>query len=595
MSPENFLMKIWNDQEGRFFCLTTKSLNGRWREFFFEKPFRKDIFKRFIEMRTDQNLYFCPHGFTENKRQKEFAASTSYLWADLDEVDPQDLDLEPQVAWESSPNRYAALWKLNRSYGVKEAESKNKTLTYAIGADKGGWDFTQVLRIPGTFNYKYKDHPQGKLLWTKPGSIKLSDIQLVDPVETLSSIKSKIKPSVYTLLTAKRATVGKRSDVIWKLENELREAGLTKDQIFILIKNSIWNKFKGRNDEDRQLRRELNKIGEEADAPLAHVNGKVSGVNLVCLDDVEVEDIKWLWYPYIPKGKVTLIEGDPGLGKSWVTTALASYISNGRRLPEQAKSVTGKILILSAEDGMGDTVKPRLDQLDADTKQVFALEGAVHFSEDGSAQIEEYIQKTKPDLMVIDPLVAYMGGDVDLHKANETREIMVRLALLAAKYGIAILGVRHLTKGVKDKSIYRGLGSIDLTAAARSVILVGRNPDDPIEGRVLCHIKSNLAPMGQSITYSLSANRQSPFKWGKGCGLTAKDIMDIEPSGSSEREMAKMFLLEKLKDEGRKSSELKAEAEAKGISVKTLISVKRELKLEVTYIKEAAIWSLPSD
>lgn len=310
MSPEHFLVKIWNDQEGKYFCLATKSSNGRWREFFFEKPFNKTVFKRFIQMREDQNLYFCPHGFTHSKRQKEFAAPSKYLWADLDDVNPSEVSLGPQVAWASSPNRYASLWRLDKAYPPKEIEVKNKSLTYSIGADRGGWDLTQVLRIPGTANHKYKDSPLGEFLWDKFGTTPLSKISFTDPIELLKSLKSQIKPSVYSTLTAKRATTGKRSEVIWKLENDLSEAGVSKENVFLLIKNSVWNKFKGRNDEDRQLRRELDKISDddrEDDAPpLSKVNDKHHGVSLVCLSDIEAEKVEWIWYPYIARGKLTL-------------------------------------------------------------------------------------------------------------------------------------------------------------------------------------------------------------------------------------------------------------------------------------------------
>ena len=254
----------------------------------------------------------------------------------------------------------------------------------------------------------------------------------------------------------------------------------------------------------------------------------------------------------------------------------------------------GNVLLLSAEDGLGDTIRPRLDQLKCDVTKVFAIDGAVKFDEDGAAEVEEYMEEMRPTVMIVDPLVAYMGGGVDLHKANETREIMVRLSYLAEKYNCAIICVRHLTKGGKDKSIYRGLGSIDLTAAARSVLLVGRHPDDPSNGRVMCHIKSNLAPMGASIAYSLSVSKTSPFKWEGVCSLTSKDVMDVEPTGSSERERASTFLKEALEDGERSSVEIKGEAEAKGISIKTLLSVKKELKVVVTYNRrEEAIWSLP--
>jgi len=155
-----------------------------------------------------------------------------------------------------------------------------------------------------------------------------------DPQELYRSIKDKLKPSTRKILLSKTATKGKRSDVIWRLENELSEQGCTDTEIFILVKHSVWNKFAGRRDEDGQLRRELNKIRSKNSVnKLSRLSDDGLEINepetlqYLQLSKVKAEHVKWLWYPYIPHSKVTLIEGDPGLGKSWVTLALASMVS----------------------------------------------------------------------------------------------------------------------------------------------------------------------------------------------------------------------------------------------------------------------------
>ena len=167
---------------------------------------------------------------------------------------------------------------------------------------------------------------------------------------------------------------------------------------------------------------------------------------VVCLADVEPEQVSFLWHPYIPQGKLTIIEGDPGVGKSWLTYALATATAAGSGPAGWANSDAGNILMLSVEDGLADTIRPRLDLMRANVKRIFALLGALVFDDAGLLQLEVAIIDYKPALVVIDPLVAYLGAKVDMHRANETRAVMARLAGIAERYGCAIVAVRHLTK-----------------------------------------------------------------------------------------------------------------------------------------------------
>lgn len=606
----NFLIGIWELQltdDARFFCISTKSKGGRWKEHFLKWPVTVEKLTDFFEKypTEDYNLYFCPHGFTRPNRRKEYAGTTMFLWADLDGVEPARCNPRPQVAWESSPGRYAALWRLTKHHEREEAEIINQALSYSVGADKGGWDFTQVLRIPRSLNHKYKNSPRGRMLWERDNALPLSDFpdevieQSKTPIDRLVADK-RMKADTRRILTAKRATIGTRSEMIWKLENDLHEQGFSTGEIFRLIKASVWNKFKGRRDEDKQLKRELGKVHDkqEEKEEEERETTKQSAPSMVCMADVQAEKVEWLWYPYIPLGKLTIIEGDPGLGKSWITMALTTYVSRKRKLPGQETGVGGTILLLSAEDGLGDTIRPRLDTLGANVSKVFAIEGAVTLDEDGVSELDELMEQVKPKLVIVDPFVAYMGGQVDLHKANETREVMQRLKLLSEKHRTAVVAIRHLTKGSRDKSIYRGIGSIDLTAAARSVILVGRNPDDPDGGRVLCHIKCNLAPLGRAQSYRLDAKSESPFRFEGPVDFTAEDVFKAEATagntGGGDDEWARVceWLKEALEGGPRPSDEVRQEGEARGFSKKSINKARRDLSIRSTVKGDRVIWTI---
>lgn len=306
---------------------------------------------------------------------------------------------------------------------------------------------------------------------------------------------------------------------------------------------------------------------------------------LICLSDVEIESVDWLWFPYIGIGKLTMIEGDPGLGKSWITLAIATHVSLGLGLPGLEQCAPGNVLLMSCEDGLGDTIKPRLVSLGADHSKIFAPSEIFTFDELGIEILKKYIEQKKPKLIIVDPIVAYMGGKIDMNRANETRQLMAKLGDLAAHAECAILMLRHLTKSSSDKSIYRGIGSIDLTGACRSVILVGADANDRSK-RALIHIKCNLAEMGVSQGYAVEDNK---FIWTGPSSLTACDILAAEQVRSNRKsslEGATEFLEGALMAGERAQTDIDEEAEGAGISKTTLYRAKKELGIVARRVGE---------
>jgi hypothetical protein len=297
-------------------------------------------------------------------------------------------------------------------------------------------------------------------------------------------------------------------------------------------------------------------------------------VKLVWMDTIAPETVDWLWYPYIPLGKLTILEGDPGVGKSWILLAIATAISLGRGLPRVDVVPKGIVLIASAEDGKADTIRPRLNNMGADTSKIVIIDDPeARFTLDdlGCDMLEKFINEVKPLVLILDPLVAYINADIDISQANQMRHITKKLATLAEKYKVAIIALRHLTKGGSSKPIYRGLGSIDITAAARSVLMAGEDSDTGARGIV--HIKSNLAQKGNPIGYSLT----DKFYWTDGdCDLTVARILSND-SGGMPIERAKVFLEEYLKDGAKPEKEIEDEAAFRDISERTLKRAKSEV------------------
>ena len=236
-------------------------------------------------------------------------------------------------------------------------------------------------------------------------------------------------------------------------------------------------------------------------------------LKLINMEQVEIEKIDWLLYPFIPFGKVTIVQGDPGEGKTTMVLQIIAKLTKGEAVLPSGRdepALEGKTMALepvnviyqTAEDGLGDTIKPRLLSAGADCSRVMVIDDNDQALTMMDARLEEAIIKTKARLVVLDPIQGFLGAAVDMHRANEIRPLMKRIAVLAEKYHCAIILIGHMNKNSNGKSSYRGLGSIDFQAAARSVLIVGRIKDEP-EIRVVCHVKSSLAPEGKSIAFRL--------------------------------------------------------------------------------------------
>lgn len=322
-------------------------------------------------------------------------------------------------------------------------------------------------------------------------------------------------------------------------------------------------------------------------------------LKLINMEQVEVEKIDWLIYPFIPFGKVTIVQGDPGEGKTTMVLQIIAKLTKGEPvLPDSDELILeGKTMDLdpvnviyqTAEDGLGDTIKPRLLAAGADCSRVMVIDDNDQALTMMDARLEEAIIQTKARLVVLDPIQGFLGADVDMHRANEIRPLMKRVAVLAEKYHCAIILIGHMNKNSNGKSSYRGLGSIDFQAAARSVLIVGRIKDEP-EIRVVCHVKSSLAPEGKSIAFRL--DKDKGFEWIGEYNISADDLLSGDNRGQKTH-VAKEFLKEILASGSMAQTKVAEEAESRGIKKKTLWNAKKELKIDSVKIGSQWFWMLP--
>ena len=310
-------------------------------------------------------------------------------------------------------------------------------------------------------------------------------------------------------------------------------------------------------------------------------------LKLIHMEDVVSKEVEWLWYPYIPYGKITIIEGDPGEGKTTLVLKLAAALSRGLPLPcdDDKEYEPIHIIYQTAEDGIEDTIKPRLEKAGADCSMIRVIDETDKELSMTDDRLEQAIIETKARLIILDPIQAYIGATVDMHRANEIRPVLKHLGIIAEKHNCAIILIGHMNKASGSNSTYRGLGSIDIQATARSVLLVARLRDKP-NIRIMAHDKSSLAPAGDAIGFEMTEDNGmvciGPYD------ITIDELLSgNEGRGKKKLDIAENFIKEYFgSNKVIPSNEIMMEAAKRSIKRNTLLSAKK--KLGITSDKEKA-------
>ncbi len=313
-------------------------------------------------------------------------------------------------------------------------------------------------------------------------------------------------------------------------------------------------------------------------------------LQMIKMSEIQSQEVEWLCYPFIPYGKLTIVQGDPGDGKTTLTLNIAAKLSRGEGLDNEMKlSAPMNVIYQSAEDGLADTVKPRLEQAGADCERILVIDEKDKSLSMADERLEEAIVKTKARMLILDPIQAYLGGGMDMNRANEARDMTKKLAALAEKYQCAIVLVGHMNKAAGNKAAYRGMGSIDFFAVARSVLLVGRVEGEP-NIRAVVQIKNNLAAFGHPKAFRLSENG---FAWIGDYEITADEVLGGIVPKANKMEQAKQTLRElALTSKIVQSNEIFDIADELGISKRTLENAKRELGIRAKKINNSWYWEL---
>jgi len=322
------------------------------------------------------------------------------------------------------------------------------------------------------------------------------------------------------------------------------------------------------------------------------VNG--SEPRLIRASTINPVPVDWLWRPWLPRGKLVILDGNPGCGKSTVALDIAARVTTGAAMPTGEADEVAQVAVLNAEDATDDTVRPRLDAAGADCDRVFVWDWRSDpLSFPGQAAwLHDRITEHGIRLVVLDTLTSFLGGTIDSHRDQDVRSALIPVVDVAGETGATVLAIRHLNKNSQVAAIHRGMGSVAFGALARSVLLAGEHPDG--DGFVLSPVKGNLAAAPKSLRYRIVDRGDRPvIEWGGQCDLTADDQVapQTHPSALS---AAVRFLEEFLEEGPMPASDLEAAAEDEGISIATLRRARKRLGVRSEKRGSSNLVSLPA-
>ena len=312
---------------------------------------------------------------------------------------------------------------------------------------------------------------------------------------------------------------------------------------------------------------------------------------ITLFSDVKTTNVRWLWYPFIAIGKITLLQGDPGDGKSTLMMNLIAELSTGGATPDgQAFGRPQRVIYQCSEDGVSDTIKPRLEKSGADCRNVAFINEEIHSGLTlDDERIRQAIIDFRPRLVVIDPIQAYLGSDSDLQIAGRARRLMHRLSLWASTYDCAVVLIGHLNKKENSKGLYRSLGSIDVVAAARSVLQVERDLEDT-DIRIVTQIKNSLGPSEAVIRFEIRP--QTGFSWLSVDTVPLSEKKEEPPTFETKMDKAAYHIKEVLSQGDVASIEMYKRLETEGISRRTAEAARKNMGIRCYRKMKQWYWSI---
>jgi hypothetical protein len=568
---------------------------------------RKEI-EQFIEERAGENLYFgcATRGGGGGKKQdcRELVA----LWIDIDYKTTPDLQasellaafpLEPSIVVESGGGLHL-YWLLDAPTDAHKGEVEPilRGLAATLKADPAAAEIARIMRMPGTRNQKYEPPREcgvREAHWDRRYTLR-----------DFEQFRERHVPAPTQKSVGNVIADGQRNATLTSIAGKLRHDGLSETELLasLLAINQQRCITPLPDGEIAAIAKSVARYSP------GKVTAPVDGTTLGILASmVTVQRVSWVWPGRIPLGKVTVLDGDPGFGKSTIALDIAARVSTGSPMPDGAPGIDGGVLILNAEDGPADTIVPRLKAAGANLERTKILQTVPSGSGERQpdipadiAAIEAAAVSVGAKLIIVDPLMAFLAPQTtNAYKDQDVRRALSPLAAMAERIGSAVLVVRHLNKSADASPIYRGGGSIGIIGAARSGLLVARDPDDETGvSRVLAATKVNLGPLPRSLRYSLEPHGESiRVQWAGESEHFAASLLAEAASveGRTTQDEAVDFLRSFLEGGEAPAEEAWRRARAAGFADRTLDRAKSRLGIKARrkgYGRDGKwIWALP--
>ena len=477
ITSTEFLMRVWREQcqPGEFVCLSAKG--SSWKDYSF--PFDDNLeheLEQWLENHKTRDMYFCPLPFREGRRVKSGVVRSRFLWSDIDDGDWHKS--EPTVLWESSPGRFQGLWKLPNAVDPERAAEMSKAMAYHIGADRGGWDLTQVLRIPGTPNLKYEEKPTVTFRHWNTRLLKSVPQGVLDRWR-------KALPQKLVRIIEGPAEQGKRSDMLWYLEHEMCDLGVPIKDVFEILRGSAWNKYKDRGDEDERFESEMQKIRADRGEKGSSVKEESRGLVFETYDQLMgsiIEEPGWLIDGVWMKGSHGIIAGQPKSFKSTLCLDMLFSVATGKPFLGREVKQQGPVLVIQNENSKW-IMQDRLAKLANSHKMLGSVKVGKPISitwpdrglpiefvnqqnfmlddADNKQALEARIAELRPVVVVLDPVYLMFAGDIN--SAKDLAPVLQWCLYLKNQYKCAVILIHHYGKGGEEKrGGQRMLGSTTL-------------------------------------------------------------------------------------------------------------------------------------
>lgn len=589
-SVRRLLEAVWGDRKGYVFLPSKNPTNPNYPSGGWHEASGTKYTGRLADLKLPQHsdLYFCPVVFSGNKRRKEFALPTNILWSDLDPVHPESCRIRPSIAWESSPGRYQALWFLDQEVDPETAAQLSKRIAYADGGDKGGWDLTQVLRLPGSKNFKYPMKPEVRLLWAKRTTYQVSTIQknypkvngiekgsqsLIVPTspseEILQYTVASLPLGVRKRLSASTAGAD-RSLELQKIARDLIRFGVKPEIAFFLLQRSTWNKFAGRSDESSQLSKQVADAQAVIAARLASPsenNSTATQRDELLIPEMKVHSwteflsiptqLRWLVQDTWVDQTVGFISGRSKSFKTWIALDLALSVLSGQSFLNRYEIArTGPVLLIQEEDptailqerlrliSKSKDMLPRvkvhnstqvtLEYRDYPLRTI-NMQGFSLTIPQKIAQVKREIAEHKPILVILDPLIV-MLGQTDEHRATAIAEILQEVKMWRQQFGCNVIIVHHWNKSKTEDGDRGGAhmyGSFAFHAWLESAMHLEPkiDPESSKIDTVVMEREFKAAPGSRSLSLKFEINTVTDYFYkvtheGQTIGTLAQKIID---------------------------------------------------------------------